>query len=229
MIENLIDVGLISLGSTKSYFSFSFFCCFSVFALIITISPGFYHLVWIFILSVKHFLNHVGSQHSEALFHFFNINLASARFLYHLTCVTGLVSHCGLRKKLSVSVIFLLIAAHPSIINKAIIQVVVLIIEVVANFRIILSLLLDFLLFISLGKMTSIFLNRSETILKLKAGYHRFDNVFKLEPVRAVLVIRRFIKALKVTAVTFSQRFLFLGIERSLFDCSIVNRLSRVN
>jgi hypothetical protein len=123
----------------------------------------------------------------------------------------------------------LLIAAHPSIINKAIIQVVVLIIEVVANFRIILSLLLDFFLFISLGKMTSIFLNRSETILKLKSGYHRFDNVFKLEPVRAVLVIRRFIKALKVTAVAFSQRFLFLSIKRSLFHCSIVNRLSRVN
>lgn len=105
--------------------------------------------------------------------------------------------------------VLLLLTTHASVIDEPIIQVVVLIIEVVADFRVVIfsQWLLYFFLFIGLTRLdvvTAVFLDRGETILKLETGNHRLNYVLKLESIRAIFIVRRFIEAFEITTVPFS-------------------------
>jgi hypothetical protein len=106
------------------------------------------------------------------LFDLLNIHLPSDCSLHHLTSVTRLVSHGGFLKKLGISFLFLLFAAHTRVVDESIIKIVVLIIEIISDFRIIFRWLLNFFLFIGLSKMSPVLLDWGQTILKLKTRNH---------------------------------------------------------
>jgi hypothetical protein len=178
----------------------------------------------------EHLLNLISCQRLKAFFNFFNVHLTSGSARDHLPGVTSLVLYGRILKKICVALL-LLFTPHASVVDKSIVQVIVLVIEVVPHFGVvhILNLLLRFFLFVCLREVSSVLLYWSETILQFEACYHRLYNILKLESVRAIFVVRRLVEFLKIAAIAFCKGSLPLYFLRTFVYSHSLKRLNGIH